>query len=103
MSDATLITLPDRETMLERLRAVDDNSHLQERFYPLLTKAAGEKMQPMGVVMLLVLAVNDYVEGMPPMIASLLLKRAEQFIDALIEDEVMAAKAKEIISQMLSR
>ena len=36
-----VITLPDAESMLQRLNKVDDNSHLQERFYPLLLKNAG--------------------------------------------------------------
>lgn len=53
------ITLPDHEEMLRRLVAVDDNDHLQERFYPILLQSAGRQLVGQGVVMMFTLAISD--------------------------------------------
>lgn len=93
------ITLPGQETMRARLLQVDDNSHLQERFYPKLLANAGQERKPEGVVLMIVLAISDYTKGMPPFMANIMTLRAEEFIDALIMDEKMAEQAKEIYRQ----
>lgn len=87
-------TLPNKDEMLARLKAVDDNSHLQQKFYPRLLKDAGSQKVPMGVVMMLTLAIHDYTQGMPPMMANILSMRVPDFIDALIPDPKAAAEAK---------
>jgi hypothetical protein len=56
-------TLPNKDEMLARLIAVDDNSHLQQKFYPRLLKNAGTVKVPMGVVMMLTLAIHDLHGG----------------------------------------
>lgn len=58
-------TLPDREELLRRLRLVSDNAHFEERFFPLILKHAGTEKVAMGVVMLMELALYDYLQGMP--------------------------------------
>ena len=94
MSDETLITLPDAETMMARLKEVSDESHCVGRFYPLLTKEAGQERVPMGIVMMLQLAIHDYTEGMPPMMVAVLNMNMERYIDALVLDESAAAETK---------
>lgn len=88
-----VITLPDREIMFQRLNKVDDNSHLQERFYPLLLKNAGEERVATGVVLMITLAIHDYSEGMPPMIQSLMFMKMEDYLQALIDDEDVLQEA----------
>ena len=61
------VTLPDRDEMLKRLLKVSNDSHAQERFYPILLQSAGRVLVAQGVVMMLALAIHDYTEGMPPM------------------------------------
>ncbi len=94
MSDKTRITLPDAETIMSRLKAVNDSSHCVQKFYPLLAKNGGEERVPMGIVMMLQLAIHDYTEGMPPMVVAVLNMNMERYIDALVPDEAAAAEAK---------
>lgn len=101
MSDKTF-NLPSKEEMLQRLLKVDDNSHVQQKFYPLLTKHGGEQRVAMGVVLMLQLAIHDYTQGMPAMIVSLLNMRMNDFIDALCPDEEIAAEAKAFFEQAMA-
>lgn len=98
-----VINLPNRDDMQRRLLAVDDNSHLQERFYPLLLKHAGEKLVAQGVVMLLALSIHDYTEGMPPMMSGLMYMRADDYVDALVDDTEVADAAKSFLAEALKR
>jgi hypothetical protein len=95
-----LFTLADKEEMLQRLNAVDDNAHFQERFYPKLLRDAGTQKVPMGVIMMLTLAIHDYSKGMPPMIAGMVSMRVPEYIDALIPDPKLAAEAKTLWAQI---
>ena len=45
-----VITLPNRDEMIERLVKVNDDSRLQERFYPILLKQAGQKYAAQDIV-----------------------------------------------------
>lgn len=93
--------LPPKEEMLQRLLKVDDNSHIQQKFYPLLTKHGGEQKVAMGVVVMLQLAIHEYTKGMPAMIVSLLNMRMNDFINALCPDEENAAEAKAFFEQAM--
>ncbi|KKQ93177.1 MAG: hypothetical protein UT66_C0023G0001 [candidate division CPR2 bacterium GW2011_GWC1_39_9] len=95
MTEDKVITLPNREEMEKRLLAVDDNSRLAERFYPLLVKHAGQERVATGVVMMFTLAIHDYTEGMPTMMAALLHWRIDKYIDALVDDKEVAEEAKQ--------
>lgn len=89
-----LITLPPKEEMLKRLLQVDDNTHAQQKLYPMLTKHGGEQRTLMGVVMLLQLAIHDYTEGLPGVIARMLHMRMNDFIDAVCPNEQTATEVK---------
>ncbi len=94
MSDQTRITLADAETIMNRLKAVDDNDHCVEKFYPLLAKNGGRELVPMGIVMMLQLAIYDYTKGMPAIIVHALNMNMDRYIEALVPDESAAAEAK---------
>lgn len=94
MSDETRITLPDAETMMSRLQEVSYNPHVVQYFYPLLTKYAGKERVPMGIVMMLQLAIHDYAKNLPMMMVSVLNMDMDNYIDALVLDEDAAAEAK---------
>ena len=98
----TFILLPGHDEMLARLKAVDDNDHLIERFYPILLRGAGRKLVPMGVVMMLTLAIYDYTLHMPSM-AALMHMKMEDYIDALVTDEGAAQETKEFYKQSQER
>ena len=100
MSEKTIV-LPTREDMLRRLIAVRDNSHYQERFYPILLKAAGQRRVAQGVVMMFTLAIHDYTQGLPPMMANLVYMDVPEFIDALVDDKEVAEEAKTFLEQAL--
>ena len=97
-----VITLPNRDEMLKRLLKVSDNSHMQERFYPILLKQAGQERVARGIVMMLALAIHDHVEGMPPVMANLMYMQAPDFIDALVSDAETAKAAKSFLQEALS-
>jgi len=89
-----VIRLPDADEMLQRLVSVMDEPHARQKFYPILLRRAGEELYPEGVVMLLMLAIHDYTEGLPPAIGITLSMRIPEYIDALITDPEAAADAK---------
>lgn len=96
MDNERIATLPNQEEMLEHLIKVDDDPHLRERFYPLLTKHAGEEKVAEGIVLMLELAIYDYTEGMPSMMSALMRMKLPNFIDALVDDPDIAQQAKEV-------
>ena len=96
------VTLPDRDEMLKRLLKVSDNSHAQERFYPILLQSAGRVLVAQGVVMMLTLAIYDYTEGMPPMMTNLMYMQAPHIIEALVDDKEIADQAKAFLQETLT-
>ncbi len=96
-------TLPTADIMHSRLLKVDDEGHLQERFYPKLLKHAGMEKVPMGVVMMLQLAIYDYVKGMPPMMGKYMNMRMPELIDAVCPDEESAKEAKAFFEKVQSQ
>ncbi len=97
-----IITLPDRDEMLKRLLKVSDDSHMQERFYPILLKKAGQKQVALGVVNMLALAIHDYTEGLPPVMTTMMYMQVPEFIDALVDDPEAAKEAKGFLQEALS-
>jgi len=102
METGKRITLPGREEMLERLSKVCDVDHTRQKFFPKLLQHAGEEKVAQGVVMLLALAIHDYTDGMPPMMASLMYMSAPQYIDALVTDPEVAEAAKAFLNEVLT-
>lgn len=96
------ITLPSKERMLERLIAVNDNTHLKERFYPKLLREAGNQKVAMGVVLMIQLAIHDYAQGMPPSVAVAMQLMVDRLIDALVEDAGVAQEAKEFYKKAMA-
>lgn len=86
--------LPQKDEMLQRLLAVDSSNHLQQSFYPILLKEAGQSKVAAGVVLLLQLAIYDYSENLPPIMGVLMEMKMNDFIDALVRDEDFAKETK---------
>lgn len=97
-----VITLPGRDEMQKRLLAINGSSHLQQKFYPILLEYAGRQLFPQGVVTMLVLAIHDYIEGMPPMMSDLMYMSAPKFIEALVDNPEDAERAKTFLQDALS-
>jgi len=97
-----VITLPNRDEMLERLLKVSNDSHKQQNFYPILLKKAGQELVAQGVVLMLALAIHDYVEGMPPVMVNLMYMEAPDLIDALVIDAETAEEAKSFLQEAIS-
>lgn len=97
-----VITLPDSVQLLARLLEANNNDHLRERFYPMLLKEAGKNLAPTGIALMLVLAISDYTEGMPPSMTAIMYMMAPDLIDALVDDLDVAVETKAILQEMLS-
>lgn len=93
MTQDKWIVLPEREEMLTRLRSVIDEPHTESGFYSLLLKYAGARKTGTGVSLILLLAVADYTEDQPPVIAVTIGLALPRFVAALVDDEEVAAQA----------
>lgn len=99
MAKDAVVRMPNREEMLRRLVSVSDESHFQERFYPILLRSADRELVAQGIVMMFALAIHDYTQGMPPMMAGLVYMYVPQFIDALVDDKQIASDAKKFLQE----
>lgn len=97
-----VITLPNRDEMLRRLIGVSDTMLQQERFYPLLLESAEGERSAQGVAAMLVLAIHDYVEDLPPIMARLMYPLAPKFVEALVDDQEVAEEAKSLLEEAFS-
>lgn len=62
-----VVTLPSAEEIMARLKKVNDDDCMAERFYPLIAWEAGREPVAEGVVMMLALKIHDFVSsGYPP-------------------------------------
>ena len=91
------LTLPDAKTMMGRLVEICDESHWIERFYPMLTKAGGRQLLPMGVGIMIAQAIHDYNEMVPGAHVAINLV-LDELVAALVEDEDAAAIALSIVT-----
>lgn len=96
-----VVTLPKRDEMLRRLVSVSDESHFQERFYPILLQSAERELVAQGVVMMFSLAIYDYTKGMPPMMSGLVYMYVPKFIDVLVDDKEVASEAKKFLQEAI--
>lgn len=78
-----LITLSDADEMMQRLKAINDTSHLVERFYPLLLREAGQQKYRTGIDLMVKLAIYDYVRDLPPVMSALMGIQEQSIIEAL--------------------
>lgn len=98
--DKKTITLPEHDDMLRRLLAVEDDPHAQEQFYPLLLKSAGREQTGAGVVMMLTIAIQDYTEGMPPVVRRVVQMRIREYVVALVDDPEVQADALALLEKV---
>lgn len=101
MSEKTIV-LPSREDMLLSLIAVRDNGHYQQKFYPILLQDAGQRLCAQGIVMMFAIAIFDYTQGMPPVLADIVYMDVPKFIDAIVDDQEVAKEAKNFLAKALS-
>lgn len=96
-TEPKIITIPDADELLRRLIAIDDEPHLEERFYPRLLPLAGQERVGRGIVVALTLAVADYTEGMPPFMRTALEMRLHEFLPAFTDDADVLAEARDLL------
>ncbi len=84
--------LPEREAMLRRLIAVNDEPHFIKRFYPHILKWAGSRKVPNGVWLLWELAVHDYAKDTSPMLSMVIKMRSDDFLKAIVGDDESVQK-----------
>lgn len=101
LMEKKVIQLPNREEMLRRLLKVCDESHFQEKFYPILLERAGQTIVAQGIVIWFTLAIHDYSEGMPKIISNLVYAFVPRFIETLIDDLEVAEEAKSIFNEAI--
>lgn len=93
--------LPNKEEMLKRLITVDDNSHLQQKFYPLLLRYADSKKVAEGIVQMLNSSIIEYCKDMPDAVYAVMLLKTDDYIDALCDDREIAEKAKAFLKEVI--
>ena len=97
--------LPDREEMIKRLSAIPATLHLQEHFYPLLTKHEGKEVTLSKLIDLLVTAIHEYTQTMPDgtehSIKLLMYVNAVWFVRALTDDKDVVVNIKKHFLAML--
>lgn len=94
-------TLPSAEDMEARLLAFDDDPYMRENLYPHLLKHAGQTKVPMGVVMALVMASNDFTKGLPQTVWIALSMRLPQLVDALVDDPAVREQIKQELALVM--
>jgi hypothetical protein len=92
-----MITLPEKEDMLARLRKVFDDPYAENEFYSRLLREAGTEKEPEGVALMFALAVRDYTEGMPPAAQMTMSLLVPGLVSALVEDETARARVLEVL------
>ena len=99
----TIITLPDREEMLQRLLQVNGGNHVRQGLYPILLNHAGQEKVALGIPTMFALAISAYSSGMPTVMAGMVWDYVPAWIDALVDDQEVAAEAKAAVETILSR
>lgn len=103
-----MAVLPEQEEMLKRLREVSSDESLERTFYPSLIKESGNEFYGIGIAMIVLGAVRDHIrdayngtKNMASPEALSFLGHLPEYIDALIEDPIIAASAKEEIQHAM--
>ena len=104
-NEPTMFHLPDRDEMANRLIAVDGNGHMVRNFYPRLLREAGRKLPPFGFIMMMTLAIDDYVRSSnlgpaSQMTAHMMLMRVRTYADKLIDNETSLAEVHGLLDEM---
>jgi hypothetical protein len=99
LNDMKTMVLPDSNETIRRLTAAYDDPHAVEKLYPIIAKDAGRELNGIGIVMLLMQAIHDYTENMPPMLRNIMLGSMDMFVDALVDNPEVKADAHELINK----
>lgn len=91
------ITLPNPDEMLRRLMVV--NEVCAAALCSLLLEAAGKKLNGVGVVHAVVLAIAEYGQYQPRVVVETLRIQTIDFITALIDDEEVRRDALTFFSE----
>lgn len=95
-----LVQLPEYGEMAARLATVNDDPYINERFHPFILKSAGKELYGEGIFLMLHLAIHDYSDGAPPMMAAILQMSIKDYIKALIDDEEIQAATLEHVDRV---
>lgn len=82
----TLITLLPKEKMLERLREIDGNSHI-DRLWQKIANNSGQRV-PLGIILMVELAIHDYTQGMPGIMSNLINMRMPDILAAVVSNSL---------------
>ena len=102
--ELTVVTLPDSDELLLRLKAASSEPHRIERLYPIILRNAGRQMYSTGIVIMLQLAFYDYTVDLPPIINIQLQMDIDNYISAiLIDNEVACSEALLMMEEARSK
>lgn len=90
--------LPEGYGMFDRLVKVNNNQHLQDRFYPLLLEIAGLDITADRLALHIVLSIDKYYTergNWGPRIH--LSKIAPEFVDAIVDEMDFAREVKALL------
>lgn len=98
--DKTLITLPEAEDMLMRLKNAHDEASRVERLYPILAKNGGQEKTPLDIIIMVQLAIIDYTMSLPLLMTKIVQEDMVRYIDAIVVDVQAAAKTKAVWAEI---
>lgn len=98
-TDYAVTRLPDALEITERVLDVLD----EPGFACLLAKNGLQQKNGRGVVMMIYLAINDYAEGMPPIMAAMMRMQIKDFVAALVDDEAVKKDAFDVIDRVTTK
>ena len=94
----TLITLPeDPAEIIKRLSSVSDERNLVEKLYPLIAAKAGQQFAPRGLLLMMVLTVEDVGNQYPPGFKSIMQLFIPRWIDVLVDNKDVAGTVKALL------
>lgn len=85
--------LPSKEEIMKRLNSLNYDSHLTERFYPLIARNEFQPVNTFGINMIISLALEDYCKEMDTSVKAVMIMLIPQFIDKLIDDDEIKKEA----------
>lgn len=94
-SGKIIVQLPEREEMLERLLRLQDFPLANADFFPLLLRNAGQKLAPRGVLIMIMLAIEEYNKGFRIGLYDMMFATFK-IVNVLVDDE----NAREAIKEM---
>jgi len=107
MPENLKVNLPDEADMWQRLLNVVslpfviNPEVLAQSFFPHIQQHAGKKASGDEVVLVVELALYDYVATQPPILARIMLEVEMPLIEVLIDDEEVKADALRAVNELI--